>query len=50
MLCIATILAWLWSIRAVLGFGGICMFVFLELFDDITRHQNIQHTVVIITI
>ncbi len=29
-------------------FGGDCMFIFLKLFDDITRHQNIQCTVIVI--
>ncbi len=32
----------------MLWFGGECMLVFLELFDDIPRHQNIQSTVVVI--
>ncbi len=48
MLYIATILAWLWSIRAILWFGGHCIFVFLELFDDITRHRIVQCLVFII--
>ncbi len=47
---IATILAWLWSTRAMLWFGGDCMIVFLELFDDISRHSNIMCTVVVIPI
>ncbi len=34
----------------MLWFGGHCMFVFLELFDDIPRHQNVQHLVVVISL
>ena len=34
----------------MLWFGGDCMIVFLELFDDISRHSNIMCTVVVIPI
>ncbi len=47
---VTTVLAWLWSKRAMLWFGGHCMLVFVELFDDIPRHQNIQSMVVLISI
>jgi hypothetical protein len=46
----ATILLWLWSIWAMLWFGWDCMFVLLELFDDISWHQNIQTMVIVIPI
>ncbi len=38
VLCVATVLMWLWSIRAMLWFGVDCMLVFLELFNDVPRH------------
>jgi hypothetical protein len=38
------------TVRAMLWFGRDCMLVFLELFDDISRHQNIQSMVVVIPI
>ncbi len=34
----------------MLWFGWDCMFVLLELFDDISRHQNVQSMAVIIPI
>ncbi len=37
----AAVLLWLWSIRAMLWFGWDCMLVLLELFDNISRNQNI---------
>ncbi len=34
----------------MLWFGRDCMFAFLELFDNITRHQKIQRTVIVVPI
>ncbi len=46
----AAVFLWLWSIWAMLWFGWDCMFVLLELFDEISQRQNIQSMVVVIPI
>jgi hypothetical protein len=47
-LCSAAILFWLRIIGTVLGAGGGCVLVTLELFDNVTGHGNVEGAVDVI--